>query len=450
MLDLSDDLGFTFDLLVDTRAWKHRVVEQVTLGSETYYKVQRTYQIELPPALLEAYDGNGDARERVRVLLPLTALPKAPLLSFDLTGPDGNSAPLELRRSGAAVQAAFLAHLAAGDNLRQEVIDTSFSEGLLEAICAFTPAYFEELLDDAGDIRTALAVYLQDGLGFPVPSDLLDEAMKFARWSAKPLQDALGEPPHLLSSSENVLLALPLMDTAAPRSAAETVEIARRYHGGVAIAAAIGATNFLSTLGEYGCRWEALTEVELKTGTPNLVKVVDRRPLNLDKDRLRSGVSARFDIALGEGASYHLAVGTDDEALRMVGWTAEEAEGTTLPPAVLEGARRTPELITLYSSVEERPYLASVVVRIKAAPSVRLVSFAVSALSVASVVGACFGSSEPDRLGVLAVPTTFAVALLQFRERVSLLTRLQRGWSRLMLLSLVLLWAVVIIRLLGE
>jgi hypothetical protein len=341
--DLSDDLDLTLNLLVDSRAWKHRLVEQIQLSSAVHYVVRRSFQVELPVEALRhrvPYD-----EDTVRVMLPLTTLPKSPLLNFDLVGPEGRSAPLELRRSGAAVQAQFLAALASGAGLSDVVIDRCFPESLLEAVCAFTPGPYASVLEACGnDHGRALSEYLCDGLGFEVDGAALDSAIKRARWAGARLGAALEEPEDLLSSSENVLLALPLMDDGAPSSSQEVHGLVSAFHDGVAVAHALAADDFLATLAEYGRRWEAFAEVHLQSGTPNLIKIVDQRPLVLRRPpRLwDQGLDLRLNVAIGEPASYHLAVAVEDGSLRLHSWHFESVDGADLPVALFEGIKETP------------------------------------------------------------------------------------------------------------
>jgi len=53
-------------------------------------------------------------------------------------------------------------------------------------------------------------------------------------------------------------------------------------------------------------------------------------------------------------------------------------------------------------------------------------------------------------LGLLAVPTTFAVSLLLTREESSLAARLQRAVRSSVLLATTVLWVAVVVRLLGS
>jgi hypothetical protein len=154
-------------------------------------------------------------------------------------------------------------------------------------------------------------------------------------------------------------------------------------------------------------------------------------------------------VALGEAQSYHLAVSLADESLRLGRWSLTGPMGDDIS-TTLESKERTPELLTLYTSVEDRPLVADLSIRVRVAREVSAVTYAVLGLCLLTVYGAMTGSAVPDRLGVMAVPTTFAVALLQIRERVSLVSRLQRFWSVLMILLLVVLWITVVVRLNGS
>lgn len=454
MFDLSDDLSLTNELLADTWAWRHRLVEDVELGSSDQYLIRRSFQLELGRDLLEARLGGADDSS-VRVLVPLGTMPKQPLLDFDLLGPGGVPAALETRRSGALVQAGYLAALATGDEMRQGLLDQAFPERVLEAICAFTPAYFEEVTRTT-TVDQALAAYVGDGLGFEISGRTMRHLRRLTDRVSGIVSHALGEPPNASSSSENPLLAMPLVDPR-PSSEDEVVHLVRAYFEGVTIAQAEGARGFLSALAEYGRSWELLTELELPVGTPALVKMVERRQLETKRRRgCRSIMNVRFDTALGEAQSYHLSVRVGDDALRLAGgrlvprWRDPDEGGPPLASALIEGVRDTPELFTLYTSASNRPTSARFEIDVKPAAEVSWLGWGVSALCLLTLVGVIVGDDAPDRLGVLAVPTTFAVAILQVRERVSLLSRLQRPRNVATATMLALVWIVVVVRLGGS
>jgi hypothetical protein len=95
-VDLSDKLELTAALLSDPQAWRHRVVEEVTITTTLHYQVWRSYQVLLPDEIVRPFLFGASGVERVRVLLPVATLPKRQLLAFHLLGPDGS--PHALRR----------------------------------------------------------------------------------------------------------------------------------------------------------------------------------------------------------------------------------------------------------------------------------------------------------------------------------------------------------------
>jgi hypothetical protein len=52
VVDLSDKLELTATLLSDPHAWRHRVVEEVTITTTLHYQVWRSYQVLLPDEII--------------------------------------------------------------------------------------------------------------------------------------------------------------------------------------------------------------------------------------------------------------------------------------------------------------------------------------------------------------------------------------------------------------
>jgi hypothetical protein len=96
VVDLSDKLELTATLLSDPHAWRHRVVEEVTITTTLHYQVWRSYQVLLPDEIIRPFLSGASGVERVRVLLPVATLPKRQLLAFICWGPMG--APIASRR----------------------------------------------------------------------------------------------------------------------------------------------------------------------------------------------------------------------------------------------------------------------------------------------------------------------------------------------------------------
>jgi hypothetical protein len=479
VVDLSDKLELTATLLSDPHAWRHRVVEEVTITTTLHYQVWRSYQVLLPDEIIRPFLSGASGVERVRVLLPVATLPKRQLLAFHLLGPDGSPHCLETRKSTAHVEAYYLLRLAEQIGVSATVLK-GLPEKLLEAICLFMPGIYQEKVSSKPD--TALADYLREGLRFAFSSDELAMARRYAQLAGSLLATALGEDRDPLSSAENILLALPLVEPR-PQSADDAMTLVHDYWWSVTLIedeararAAEEEANvrgLLSAIARYGRRYDAMTEAELPIAAPALVKISDERPL-LENGRPQPGHPGGVDVhgkgprsrlwarlshlagaqwfghraIMDEASSYHLQLRVADPAAELDAFKVYDPDAKqSLGIPVFEGVRETDELLALYTSHRERPRQAVIWAYVRATPDVLVTSLVVAGLAWTVAIYSLFGPADPDHFAVLAVPTTFAIALLQIREQTPLGSSLQGRAKLFMLAGLVTLWIIVLARL---
>jgi hypothetical protein len=442
VVDLSDHTDFTFALLDDTWAWRHRLVERFTLGSVWDARVESTYQIEMPSALMASFLPAREPRaEAVRALLPVTTRSKQILLGFGIRAEGGGAHRLS-RLSIASIQAEYLTRLVRAHPLAQR-LQPGLAPPLLEAIGLFMPAVYRQFDPEVSGSPDAVAAYLTAGLGFPVSPDNTQHWLDRLRSPRQLLVDALEEPPDDTSSSENVLLAIPSM-AAKPHSTHDVSELVERYSASVETAAA-GGQDILAVLGEYGRRWEVIVEMEVPLHAPTTVTIIEQRRLG----PLRRGRTVQR-FALGDARTGHAEFHVSDHAVVLAkNYGVKDLLGRTVAVPIIEDVRDTSESLALYSSDPTRPYYVDVELRLKPAFAIRAVTWALLLLVYSATVAALLvdGPDKTDALGVLSVPTTFAVALLLVREQSSLAARLQRLWRFLLLMGTALLWTVVLVRL---
>lgn len=443
LIDLTGDSAFTMELLDDTWRWRQRTVESLTLSSSEHLRAITSYQIEFPELFVRPYLGSRQPR-RVRVLLPLSTRAKRPLLNFGATGPDGRPAHLLLRPSVAALQAEYLGRLVASSPAN-EAATRGLPAALLEAICVFTPAVAREFRALHDDPLTGLAAYLSDGLGFAVGREAV------ARWEPRQrragviLANALQEEEDAFSSAERVLLAVPRLEPR-PRSPAEIDEVVQRYAAAVEALEEAGDRQLLVALADYGRRWEVIIETEVPLGAASTILLTEDRPLGLTGDGW-----CRQRIAMGESRSFHLFARVTDHTVRLADFDVRDLQGAVLGIPRLEAARHTPESLSLYSAEPDRPYYADVRMRLRPVIEVRLPAWLVAGLALSAVFGAILVPGDDQlvaALGVLVVPTTFAVALVLVRTETSLSARLQRRVKLVLCAATVVLWVTALVRLL--
>jgi hypothetical protein len=446
-VDLTNSSEFTMLLLDDTRVWRQRLIEQLEFGSGDHVRVTSSYQVEVPSGLAERFL-NGSEASRIKALVPLTTRQKRSLLDFDLEGPGGEDTHLMLRNSIAAIQAEYLARLAASSPIRsRQALTQGIPDSLLEAICVFTPAVFESFAAEHDDVREALRLYLGDGLGYPVSSTQVANWYAAAQEAAAYLVVALDEPAETHSSSELVLLALPLMDPRPP-TPAEAERVIYRYRDAVRAAAIAGDSSFLSVLAEYGRRWEVIVEAELPLDEPVTMRLVESRPLGLN-----SGGRGwtRQIVALGDAHSGHIEARVLDTTVMIDEYTVTNLHGELVAIPPLESARHTDEALSLYSSDPDRPYYVEVGLRFRAVPYVRYTILLIASITWLAVIAALLVDDNQlvGALALLTVPTTFAATLVGIREQTPLAAKLQ-STARLNLgAAIAVLWAVALARLLS-
>lgn len=440
VVDLTTTSEFTFTLLDDTWAWRQRLVEELVIGSTWHATVSSGYQVELPSELLPA--SVDDKVRAVRVLLPLTTRSKRPLLGFHIRTSDGHSGHLLLRLSIAAIQAEYLARLRDVEGGERDV-EEGLPNALLEAISLFTPDVYREFDLDGEWAPENAAAYLSAALGFSISGEEVKPLCELQSRAGSQLAAALQEPEDPFSSSERVLLAMPRMDPL-PKSMSEVSNLVQAYVEAVDRAAQRSNSAMLVALAEYGRRWEVLVETILPLRGPTTITIIEDRPLDLERRTTTQLVS------LGDARSAHAQFRITDPAVELGDFSVTDVFGKEIGVPYIEAVRETPEALALYSADPERPYYVEVQLRLRPTLEVRVVSWSLATLVlVATIVAGTFGGPALNSvLSLVAVPTTFAVALLLVREETSLAARLQR-LPRLGLLATVAgLWLVVFGRLL--
>lgn len=448
LVDLTQTTDLTFALLDDTRAWRQRLVEEFVLGSSWHAEVVSSYQIEIPRAVIEPFL-DGVSSERVRAYVPLTTKPKRPLLRFDLVSPRGGSATLLPRHSIAAIQAEYLYRLAlvspASDDIRAGI-----PLSLIEAICLFTPGVTERFSRTGHLSDQQVAQYLRDGLRWAPELQDVRQWRGFEAGAASRLIGALGEPADPLSSSEHVLLALPFLQPL-PESPHDVTQLLLHYAEATLAAHEAGDRNFLQVLGEYGRRWEVIVEATLPLQEPAILKMAERRPLELTW--YRPGKTRQL-VNVGDAQSVHVQVHVDDHAVVLGGFEVRDLSGSVVGIPFWEGVRDTPESLALYTADPDRPYYVELTLHLRPTFLVRTTLTLIELLAWAAFGTVMVYRQPPDPgqltgvLELLTVPTTFAVALLLTRQQTSLSARLQASQRARIILATALLWALALTRLL--
>jgi hypothetical protein len=445
-LDLSEDSAFLLTLIDRPLDWRERLVEEFSFERAAHVSVASSYQINFPPDLLEGF-ADSTLHRTANVLLPLTTRDKRPLLNLAITGPAGAPAQLLSRASTAALEAQYLSRLIRTSEADAQLLRGGLPENLLEAICVFTPDYFNSIADGADGVDVAMYRYLVSGLG----ADMAVTPETVRRWRALTaeatgiLRSHAAWLPVGRSSAEEPLLALPRLDPL-PGDIDEIETIVSRFCDAVSALERAGDDVLLRALAEYGRRYELIVEVELPLLEPCTVKVTEDRVL---RERTRGWTTQTF--RLGDARSAHLEARAADPNVVLENFDVRGIDGEQIGLGPLESVRRTEETLALYSAETERPEYVEVSLQLRPRRHLRWTSTALTALNGLTVVVAIFMPHDHllvERLALLTVPTTLAATVVLVREQTALATRLQTA-SRLWLGgSTVVLWCVVLAMLL--
>lgn len=444
--DLSEDSDFFLALVDRPLQWRERLVEEFALEAAAHVRVTSSYQIDFPPDLVRAYVDT-DRFRTANILLPVTTREKCPLLNLDISGPGGAPARLLSRASIAALEAQYLLRLIVTSPARGH-LTRGLPDRLLEAVCVFTPDYFESLLCEAeGDEEIALLRYLRSGLGDRIALSI--EHVRSWRERTRQAAAVLAEHgnwfPDGTSSAEEPLLAIPRLDPL-PVNACEIDLLLQRFNAAVLAAARTGDDVLLRTLAEYGRRYEFAVEVEVPLLEPFGITVMEDRPAGW-----RSGNWLMQDVRLGDGRSVHLEARTLDPNVVIEKFRVEDLTGRRVALGPLESVRHTDETLALYSSEPERADFARIWLLLRPRQHLRWTSTALMGLNLLALgvaVAMAHDSVLVERLSLLTVPTTLAATFVLVREQTALASRLQR-WRRIGLgVTTALLWVAVLVLLL--
>ena len=303
VVDLTGDTELTLRLMDDPWRWRERLVETFEFRSAQYVRVRSSYQVRLSRDLIDPRDEL--AARTIRVRMPVTTRPKQPLVGFNVEAND-ERAYLPLRTEIAATQAAYLGMLIASSQVGPAV-SPGLTAPVLRAICSFTPGVYRGFTAWRHDGR--LAAYLRAGLGIDITVGQVAHWRRMLEPVRDTLTAVLGEPPLQTSSSEEFLLAVPLVEPV-PQSTDAVEALVASYAAAVAAADTSSDEVLLERLGDYGRRWEVLVDATLPVDEPRLVKVEEERPLGW-----RMGGHCTQRLWLADAPSYHLEARALDPAV---------------------------------------------------------------------------------------------------------------------------------------
>ncbi|KJE24691.1 hypothetical protein FF36_01065 [Frankia torreyi] len=452
VLDLTDVDEVTMTLLAPPppfQGLRRRVVDQFTILSANRCRLARSVNWgPLDDVLNQVVPVTGAGRvntvgrlpPEVLVLLPVSTLSKRALVAFDLTGPGGSDAHLMPYGTSVALQGNLIARLA--DPLGVPLEEPA--RRMVDAISRFRPGRlsgnYPRLVPGRGrPLRLdAIRTYLEREAELAVPASRLRRWQDQVVDAERVLAAALAEPFDPLSSAETLLLAVGELWRDPDVPDGRDLAAVERYLTGFTtwIDALVGvgaaAEPVLTTVAEYGRRWEALAAVTLDPYRPFLIKTSEELRTVLVRGRPvlgRSGPpwrqllhpAALVDVDSGGTGSYHVSIGTDDTSIELDTPMMIDLFGDPVPRTYIEDVQRNREVYAFYTTDARRPPRSRLVVGLSVSADVSRITGAIGVLMLLTVgLSALPVELAPDAVAVITLPSSFAATVLLTRERSSL------------------------------
>ncbi|ADP79193.1 hypothetical protein [Pseudofrankia inefficax] len=459
ILDLTDVDEVTTTLLAPPAEFfgvRRRVVDQFTLLSANRAQLARSVNWGPLDGLLTSVvpptgriDTTGHLPPEVSVLLPISTLPKRALVGFNLSGPGDTAAHLMPYSTSVAIQGNVVALLAAGIGLPP----SAPVRRVIDAISRFRPGKFSgnypRLAPSKGRRPLSLGTlhtYLGQAAELWVPEAALRQWSVLVKPAQEVLMTALDEPFDALCSAGTLLLATGELwrDPDGPDNpTADEVEgHLAAFVSWVAELRAAGpdAEPVLSTVAEYGRRWEALAAVRLDPYQPSLIKMTEERRAILCRrppppSRTTPGwwwrrparalaltnPVALVDLDPGGPGSYHVSIGTDDSSIEISHPAVLDLYDREIERIYVEDVQHNREVYAYYTTDVRRPSRARLSVGLSLSPDVSRVTVALLVLMALAVgLAALPVRLGPDAVAVITIPSSFAATILLTRERSSL------------------------------
>jgi hypothetical protein len=478
VLDLTDVDEVTTTLLAppaEYRGLRRRVVDQFTVLSANRLRLARSINWAPLDGLLTQtvpatgrLDTRGRLPAKVTLLLPISTLPKRALVAFNLTGPGGSDAHLMPYGTSVALQGNVVALLAEAIGYPP----SAMSRRMVDAVARFRPGRLfgnhPGLVGDGGPLGVdAIHAYLAQEAELDVPVTTLRAWEAIVAPAQAALRAALAEPFDPLSSADTLLLAVGELwrdpDVPDQLGLAGIEAYLRDFVRWVDTLAkgGPGGEPVLTTIAEYGRRWEALAAVTLDPYRPCLIKMQEERRTVLARRapfrdpktpwwRWALTPVALVDVDPGGPGSYHVSIGTDDTSVEISTPVTLDLFDRPVERTFVEDVHRNREVYAFYTTDVRRLPRAKLAVGLSVSADVARVTLAIMTLMVLTVgLAALPFELGADAVAVVAVPSSFAATILLTRERSSLAAWVLGPAKTALLMLLVALAVLAGLRALG-
>ncbi|WP_428116615.1 hypothetical protein [Candidatus Poriferisodalis sp.] len=451
LIDLSEEWGFTFELLEETQAWRERSVHEILLRDSDHVDATAACQIRIPLELVSRYAPGAQVGDRLRLLLPFAVRPKSLLLNVGLAGADGSPASLVLKRDSAQIQAGYMSHVD-GRPLEEQPLGGSLWAGVSNYTSWAWREHYVGPEKRARRLRwlgwgrgwraDALASYLNADLELGINARHVTDWLGQTEDARIALVDALQEGEDPESSSEWILLAVPFMPIR-PHGIADIDILVAEFCNAVD-SMSPRARRFLAELGR---RWHVIIDTVVPVDRPCTVKLSEQRPW-----RDAPSPYLRQEIEVGDATTTHVEIRASDHGIVLDRLRVDDFAGERVDVKVSDDARETADAIALYADASTAPGIVGVGLRARLRRGYwRPIWWLQLLITMAGATMLWLPGTFAhlvESLALLTFPLTLAGAVVLTRESTSLAERLLRRSRTLLMASIAALWAVALGRLL--
>lgn len=471
-----------FLLLEDQQSWRMRAEERIELSSALWSVRSREIHvkplIEVESSRLQTAlrglpqrkcaEGGG---EGVTLILPITDLPKFPLLDFQIVVA-GQSVPRILRDRNDQIQARYVRYLSrrasvsfANGRRRREVL-----LNLLAEIFGFPASIQEHLLDSFATVEE----YVQENLPARAQSAI------YSNWNT--ISDKIADLaidytfPVRENAAQHPLLALPALIKNHATSYTEAhfaledlrdLLFAARDKIASNDPKADSAEKLMSTYFGYGLRWVAMARCTVPLDRPFTISVSDKRTIFWDVPRMHDSPlikkvqkvrdwllpTARHVIAFSDAESNHVHISVPNSGVELV---TKKCSARDVRYGRLgrnpQKEYPTREHYTRYDSKSSDVRLW-IECRLRLSMSRLIMMWGVTSATLSAWVLVMFFAAwnyqaearlNGSDVAAILLPVTLAGSLLLTRESSTLAMRVKRLAQGLLMLALAILWITTV------
>lgn len=408
-----DDQEVSAAFIARPLEWRVRAVEEVIVDSATSCSRRRSLQVAPLREFLQA----PRRATHALVALNVAAMPRGPLLDFNVAGPDGDAWLLP-RSEIAARQCLYLIKLAA-----EAGVDVGEGARLvLERILGFVGEWFSTHRD--GSVEQ----FIEAGLG-----GALSDGTRL-RWSLIEAKCREILRPRLdrfqrYSAAESPQLVMPgLLIDGDVNGEQEATDLLEEYKALITRMSELSdretpnaAEDFLVSLADYANYYDLIVAMKVPLDEPFLVKITERR----DIDRMLGVDLGTQELVVADAKTNHVTFKVSDPNVRISSFSARSSASEDFAYGLFQ-SREDAQNRAFYAHNPDRDYRIVLTFRLALLRRLQLVPYSVAALL--ALLTAALWIDTPSSLQGFAMvvgPAALAASVLLGREPSTLGSRLR-------------------------